>query len=342
VAPGPDGPGVAPPPVEVPKQPKPPETPEPTEPTEPLPAMDFIQFYGLGKVMVTEPGKPATELAGGWRVELGSQFATGTSLAGLLLEGDIQLRLGKATRATVAVGGKPRDLALDTGQLYVVSVYDQSQPVVVTTPLGLVDIVNGRAMVDHRQSRLQVLCLAGSVTMHPRSGASTPVPAGMITWIDREGSGEPPTKAEFIAQYTSWMTGLIVRQEDRSEFEQRVHDMVGEYFGARFHREAARELRRLGAWAVGPLAQALLEHPERPALFQRDTARLVCAMASTDAAPQLFQLLHSSDPEVRVIVYERLVQLTDDGHDYGDRFWRQTDNVEARRQAILQWWERSK
>jgi hypothetical protein len=51
----------------------------------------------------------------------------------------------------------------------------------------------------------------------------------------------------------------------------------------------------------------------------------------------LFQLLYSGVDEVRKLVARRLVQLTNDGHEYGDRLWGGEDNRAAREEAARAW-----
>ena len=56
-----------------------------------------------------------------------------------------------------------------------------------------------------------------------------------------------------------------------------------------------------------------------------------------DTPNYLWTLLEHVDPEVRVIAYSRIYDMTDESVDTGDSFWRDQENHEERENAIKEW-----
>ena len=76
------------------------KTRQPDPPNPESEEMGKILFFGLGMVSVTEPGQATVPLDMEYLLELGTRFETGEhSLAGTLLDEDIQVRMGKRTIA---------------------------------------------------------------------------------------------------------------------------------------------------------------------------------------------------------------------------------------------------
>ncbi|MCB9889501.1 MAG: FecR domain-containing protein [Planctomycetes bacterium] len=295
-----------------------------------------FEFFGFGTVQVLEPGTPPQELQNRWGLAYGSVLRTGKSHAGLLLRDDVQVRLDIGTHAEVVA---PRSLVLQTGQMWLAA-RDAPQLVVVKTPSGLVDVERAVAMIEVRDGRVRVTCLQGQVRVRPRGAAAQRLAVGEQVAVDAGGQQVESCRPEFLDGISSWMTEMIVEQVDTRERDQRATRMVEAYLDGRFRKEARRELFRLGPAAVPALAGALRDHPELPPELARETARMVCSMATTRTKRPLFELLYSADPEVRVLVARRIGEVTDVPYPGGVEFWRGASDPKVRQSAVLEWWGR--
>ena len=198
-------------------------------------------------------------------------------------------------------------------------------------------------MIVRTDDQLRVVCLEGRAEL--RVPGQAVVRVAPQTMANLSASRVRSEKVDFLPRYTSWMTRLIVRQEDQAEREGLVKRMVEHYFGDEFRDEARAELRKLGSAAVMPMIQGLEARPNLDARFQLQTARLICrALAGPDNILQLFYLLKSRVPEVRVLAYETIYEKTDDSYGTGDAFWRAEGAAaeNERRIVIDEWFEHEK
>lgn len=309
----------------------------------PFKEMANIYFYGLGKVWVHEPGKANVELIGAYdEIEHGTSFDTrgSSSLAGLLLAEEIQLRIDKGTKVTVV---EPRNFDVEVGQIYVFSGYEPDLMIVVKTPIALVDVVGGGSMVEFRDGRVQVVCLHGEAEIHSvKGGPDIKLEEGEIGWINQSGEAGGPEKATFLPRWSGWMSKLLILQQDPRELSEHIAALVKAYYGTKHRAEAMRELRKLGGWSLNSMVDKYRENePQGTQEFNRQTAEFICKLATVTTLDPLFKLMSSPDPEVRYVAYSRAVDLTDEGHDIGTKFMR-TASAEDRYKALQKFWDKVK
>jgi FecR protein len=304
---------------------------------QPIEKEDRIWFYGTDSVTVIHPDKTRHTLKGDHALAMGCSFETGSSLAGMLLEYDVQLRLGSNTIAHVS---KPSRISLTQGQLWLYTGETPDGMVVVDTAVAGVDVIGGSANVSLTSGRLTVVCLSGRVEIHPKQGDREPIDLvpdtmGTVSPDGRDG----PAKVPFVEPYTTWMTRLLLQQLDSNELEARIAKMVDAYFG-REHREAARsELRRIGARCIPAIVERYRRGRNVSPKFARATAEMVGAMAESGTKKWVFDLLYDADPEIRVTAYKSAYRITGVNAGTGDKFWRREDNAKERAKVIGEWWE---
>lgn len=290
--------------------------------------MDFTAF---GAITIDEPGEGRQQLKqGGFRARVGTVFTTNDGLAGIYLwANDARVRLGRKTVATV----EPQMIALTTGRLWLCDV-PRPALVRVRTDLAIVEVDTATALVERTATGLWVCSLEGPVVVRTTAGEAVQLGAMQQVEVDAARGPGAVTKVPFMGSLTSWMTQMILLQQDPDELYERIDYLVGSWLDGA-HRDAASvELRRLGSHAVPRLYDALDKVAADTVLVHR-TVALLTDLVEYSQKDWLFALLERDDAEVRAVTFRALVRVAGEPVET-EAFWRMAPASE--RDAALQKW----
>lgn len=292
---------------------------------------DQLQVLSLAAAVVHEPGQPAADLAAGqtYLVPIGTRFETGDGAAGIYaFANDARVRLDRQSTAAVA----PALLTLSRGRLWLSNV-DRPADVTVRTGLADVEVHAAVVQVEIDGASVRVSVLEGLATVRAGAGPTVRLRGNEQIVVGPGGASEVQPMP-FVGALTSWMTRLIVLQQDDRELRARIRDMVAAFRGTTHRDAAVVELRRLGAAAVPELFTALEDPGAEPALQHR-TAALLADLAEFAQAEWLLAMLERGDEETRAHAFRALVRVTGQAVE-SEAFWRD-DSQEQREAAAGRW-----
>lgn len=326
-APTPSGPPSGPPKGEVPT----PVAPDVKKP-QPMPDEQLdLMLMAFGDLSVDEPGKGRQALkAGPYTVLPGTLFETGESLAGIYVyQNDLRVRLDRATAAVV----EPELVTLVRGRMWW-SNHARPAAIAVRTDFGDIQGDAASVVLERREVSLWVACLEGELTVVPGAGSRLRLDAGQQVELRRGGPVTEVQQIPFAGSVTSWMTRMILLQQDDTELRYRIAEMR-DAFLAGTHRDAAeQELRRLGSVIV-PALFALCDPLGADPELRRRTMALLADVADYSSIDRLLTLLEDGDAETRVHMFRALRRIT--GEAVGDEVvWRE-GSPEVRAAAVRDW-----
>ena len=290
-----------------------------------------MEFTAFGAITIDEPGEGEQHLKPNtYRGNVGTTFTTKDGLAGIYMwANDARVRLASQTVATV----EPQLIALTTGRVWVCN---RARPAMVRvrTDLAIVEVDAATAMVERTPTGLWVWSLEGAVVVRTTAGEARKLTALQQLEVDERRGPGAVTDLAFAGSVTSWMTQMILLQQDPAELYDRISYLVVAWLG-REHRDAARvELHRLGSPAVPRLYDALGKVADDPALLHESVA-LIADIAQYAQKDWLFALLERDDAEIRGIVFHALVRVTGEPIET-EAFWR-TAPANEREEALKKW-----
>ncbi len=325
-------PTVPPPPAVPPTKEEPPTKLEPkARESEPSAMVDRLQMMAFGELVIDEPGVGRQELKPGpYTMAVGTLCDTGTAMAGLYVyANDVRIRLDRDTVALVS----PELVTMRRGRLWISNL---ARPADLTVRTDRADVQANAAelMVETHADELWVCCLDGEATVRPKGGAAIRLQAQQqVEWDFRTGLGEVQG-VPFAGSVTSWMTRMIVLQQDDAELQERIAQMLAAYREGAHRDAAALELRRLGAPVVGKLFLALESMAGQPDLLH-STAALIADLAQMAQVDYLLAMLERGDAETRVLAFRALVRVSGEAVE-DEAFWRDGD-AERRDAAVGKW-----
>jgi hypothetical protein len=322
--------------IEPPTKDAPPDVPPPVVPDvkkpQPMASEQLdLMLMAFGDLAVDEPGKGRQKLAPGpYTVLLGSLFETGDSLAGIYVyQNDLRVRLDRGTAAIV----EPEMVTLVRGRLWF-SNLARPADVRVRTDFGDVQADAASVVLERRESSLWVACLEGQLAVQNGAGAKLRLQAGQQVELLRNGPVAEVQKIPFAGSVTSWMTRMILLQQDDTELRNRIAEMRDAFLQEPYRDAAELELRRLGSVIVPTLFAMRDQVAADPDLHRRALA-LMLDVADFTSVDKLFGMLEVADGETRVQVFHALTRIT--GDPVGDQdLWRD-GSAEARAQALRDW-----
>lgn len=290
-----------------------------------------LMLMAFGDLSVDEPGKGRQALkAGPYTVLPGTLFETGESLAGIYIyQNDLRVRLDRATAAIV----EPELVTLVRGRMWW-SNHARPAAIAVRTDFGDVQADAASVVLERREGSLWVACLEGELAVVPGAGSKLRLDAGQQVELRRAGPVTEVQEIPFAGSVTSWMTRMILLQQDDTELRYRIAEMR-DAFLAGTHRDAAElELRRLGSVIV-PAMFALCDPLGADPELRRRTMALLADVADYSSVDKLLTLLEDGDAETRVQMFRALRRIT--GEAVGDEtMWRE-GTPEVRGAAVRDW-----
>jgi hypothetical protein len=184
-----------------------------------------------------------------------------------------------------------------------------------------------------------VIVVTGNVSLRTPQGEVARLEQQQEVWIDPDRGMTRIQQVPFLGNATSWMTRMILAEQDDTELRARVKDMVAAYEDGAHRDEAEREVRKLGSSCVAMLAYGIGQQRGHGDDYARLAARLLAQILDVLRAGYVLPLLSSDDAEVRVETFVGLRRVA--GFDLGqsEDFWRQADA--AQRQAGVAAWQQA-
>lgn len=322
------------PPKETPKEDLPKD--KPPAPTWPMPESNGILLMAFAPMAVDEPGTGFQEIEPRqYQLTDGTTFVTRDGPAGLYVPAnDVRLRLDAMTRARV----QQADVAFDQGRMWV-DCGGRKTDLKVDAGLAVAKVEGGSCMFVRDGKGVAVIGITGNVSLRTPQGEAARLEAGQEVWIDPDRGMTRIQQVPFLGTATSWMTRMILTEQDDTELRARVKDMVAAYEDGAHREEAEREVRKLGSTCVPMLAYGIEQQQGHGDTYARDAARLLAQIVDVLRAGYVLPLLASDDAEVRVETFLGLRRAT--GVDLGqsEDFWRQADA--AQRQGGAEAWKQA-
>ena len=290
-----------------------------------------LMLMAFGDLSVDEPGKGRQALkAGPYTVLPGTLFETGESLAGIYIyQNDLRVRLDRATAAIV----EPELVTLVRGRMWW-SNLARPAAIAVRTDFGDVQADAASVVLERREGSLWVACLEGELAVVPGAGSKLRLDAGQQVELRRAGPVTEVQEIPFAGSVTSWMTRMILLQQDDTELRYRIAEMR-DAFLAGTHRDAAeQELRRLGSVIV-PAMFALCDPLGADPELRRRTMALLADVSDYSSVDKLLTLLEDGDAETRVQMFRALRRIT--GEAVGDEVMWREGTPEVRGAAVRDW-----
>jgi hypothetical protein len=346
------GPGQAPAPAPLPvapvtqpaqpKEEKPEEKPKEEQPKEPqpanpmLPREDMLYLMAFGKVHVDEPGGGAQDLQpGGFWVALGTTVATDDGAqAGLYRQADdSRLRSDYETVATAS----PGEVRLHSGRVWI-GAGQRGAEIRLVTDLATIQLSHAEAIAIRETTGVAVIAVQGELLVRTSSGQSTKLEQGSQVWIDADRGMSALEKVPFLPASTSWMTHMLLQEQDESALKSRVGELVDAYVEGSQRAAASQEIHKLGSRCVAGLVQSIEKRLPADPDYARATTALAADVADFRGALLLLALLAVDDAEVRVRACHGSVRATgmDGGTD--ETLWR-NGSLEQRQAAITLLWK---
>ncbi|MCA8973637.1 MAG: hypothetical protein KDC98_02900 [Planctomycetes bacterium] len=305
-------------------------------PPDPMAADPHLLLMAFGPIAIEEP-KMARHVVepNQYRIELGTTFDTGDSMAGLYVYGnDARVRLATNTVATIDFDR----MVLREGLLWV-STVNSPAAMVLEAELAAVQFEAAVLQIDRRPTGVEVTVLEGAATVRARGAGARRLNAMQAMTVDATGTPGEVVEVPFAGTATAWMTPMVLQQTDESELEARIHEMVDAFIAGE-HRDAAEiELSRFGSRSVPALYDILERVAGEPQLLHR-TAALIGAIADLSRRGWLFAMLESPDEELRAIAFRSLARVSREAVE-DESFWRAASSTD-RDTMLARWRERLK
>lgn len=316
------------PPKEEPKR----EIKPPLLPERPSGDPDYMVLMAFGEMTIDEPGEGVQKLEPmSYHVRAGTRYTTGEGQAGIyVLANDTRVRLDAATQARIGIDR----CEFDRGRMYLCC---NREPATMTieTPLATLQFDAGTDVILNGDAEgLNIVGMRGNVLIRTTKAETIRLGKSESVKLDARRGATPPERIEFLGNVTSWMTQMIILQQDPAELRSRVLSMVEAYEDGRQRAAAEIEIRRLGARCVPMLAYGAEKRLAEPD-YVRGVATLVGELVDYDYAHYLFGLLTQGEADVREIIFAGIRRAT--GIAEGDAaFWRDAD-LPTREQAAQRW-----
>jgi hypothetical protein len=332
-----------PPKVESPKPDKPDDNkpkPDDKKPDKPPPnwpmESEGIAMMAFAPMAIDEPGVGVQEIeARPYRVADGTTFITRNGPAGLyIVQNDVRVRLDVMTRARVQAS----EVRLEQGRAWIDSGTRLTE-IKIATDLVTSRLEGGCATLTREANGVAVVAVTGTVSMRTPQGEAARLEPRQQAWVDAERGISSITQVPFLGTATSWMTRMILQEQDDTELRQRVKDMVAAYEDGAYRQAAEREIRKLGSHCVPLLAYGIEQHLGHGDDYARQAAQLVAQTVDFLRAGYVLPLLQSDDAEVRVSIFDGLRRAA--GQDLGqtEESWRQAPA--ERRKLGAEAWEQA-
>jgi len=281
-----------------------------------------------GKVLDTTETVPAA-LAAGDTLPFDRTIATlEDGLAFLALEGDVAIRMNRATRLHVAGRGA---LALQEGELWLRAPEDGGR-VVVETFHGVLTARGGTFHLKAGTAQTTAAALAGEAEFVGNTGEHARLAAGSRCTSEggSVGAVEPVKDAWSLV---AWQVRPLAECVDFEEAVELVSPWVDRLGDPQLAEVAAHELRRTGEVGAAALGMVLWDARSVPAEHLRRIAALLEDLAGPSTVRYAMQGLLAEDPEVRVLAHATVQRVT--GLSERDaEFWRRATAAE-RFDAVL-------
>jgi hypothetical protein len=316
----PVGPGQ--PPDEQPPDQKQPDE-RPPDQKQPIPDMrsDHLLLMAFGALTVDEPDKGRQELTpGGWKVAARTTFTTAEARAGIYAyPSDLQVRLDEQTVAMVASD----HVALTEGRVWLYTGGSRAAARIEADPVTVL-VEGGAAMVTRAREGVGVVACRGPLNLRTANGAARRLLDGQRIWFDSARGFGDAEAVPFMPAETSWMTQMILQQQDETELRERVVNLVAAWEQGTHRAAAAREIRKLGSRCV-PMLVYGIEQRHGDAATLRETAALVAQIVDHHDCRFAAHLLLDDDAEIRVAAFRGVARAS--GEDFGtdEAFWRDAD-----------------
>lgn len=334
--------GLTPPKVESPKQDKPddnkPKPDDNKQPDKPPPGWPMesegIAMMAFAPMAIDEPGAGHQEIeARPYRVADGTTFITRNGPAGLyIVQNDVRVRLDVMTRARVQAS----EVQLEQGRAWIDSGTRLTE-IKITTDLVASRLESGSATFTREANGVAVIAVTGTVSMRTPQGEAARLDPRQQAWVDAERGISSITQVPFLGTATSWMTRMILQEQDDTELRTRVKEMVAAYEDGAHRQAAEREIRKLGSHCVPLLAYGIGRQLGHGDDYARQAAHLVAQTVDFLRAGYVLPLLYNDDGEVRVSAFDGLRRAV--GQDLGqtEESWRQA--TPGQRTAGAEAWE---
>ncbi len=323
-------------PVQAPDAPQP-HDPKPPQPW-PMPRDDAFYLMAFGELAVEEPGRGPGDLKpGAYDLPMGTLVrTTDLSRAGVYTAvNDSRMRLDCSTTARITAV----EVTLEKGRLWLHASPRHPGDLRIASSLATAMVTAGRAIADHRTDGLQVLSIDGTVVVRTAAGQTAQLQPGQLVWVDPDQGLSSVEKVPFLGSATSWMTDMVLMEQDQTELHERVREMVAAYEEGTHRAAAALEIRKLGTTTLGLLVDIVQRSTTADPDFARATAALAADVVEYRTVDWMFPLLESDDIDVRLIAFRGLRRATGTDGGTDEEFWRDASTV-RRRDAIQNWKKR--
>lgn len=309
--------------------------PPPKQPPDPWQGREHLLYLmAFGPVQVDEPGvgrqdlEPAAyEVAVGTLVRTNDESRVGVHV----MATDARIRLDCASEARIT----PGEVELIRGRVWI-DAGARAAETRVRTALATTIVAQAQAMVTRQGEGLAVVGMQRPVVVRSSRGETVQIPPGSEVALDPDRGFGPVQPVPFLGTATSWMTEMILLQQDDTELRSRVREMVQAYEAGEHRAAAEREIRKLGTRCLALLVTSVQERLSAEPDYARATAVLAADLVEYRTAGWMFPLLELEDEAVRLAAFRGLTRATgtDGGTDAG--FWRDA-SVVRRRDAIAAW-----
>lgn len=302
---------------------------KPKDPREDM--QGSLMLMAFGEVTVNEPKQSREVLAPNqYYVAIGTIFETAESMAGIyIFANDARVRLAQETVATVDVDR----VALRGGRVWISNI-TRPAPLRIEAELATIQADAAVMQVERYGNGVTVIVLDGSATVRASGGGTRRVDAGKQLQIDAQGTAAAVVDAPFFGMVTSWMTHMVLQQQDETELRARIDQMTNAFIEGTHRDAAAKELRRLGPKIVPRLYKALDQVGVDRELRHR-TADLIARQSDYLHHEWLLAMLERGDEETRAVAFHAIVRVSET--EVGDEaFWRAASSTD--RAVELQRW----
>jgi hypothetical protein len=208
----------------------------------------------------------------------------------------------------------------------------------IESDLATVRFERGEMMAIRETAGLAVIAVSGESLVRTPGGQSTRLSPGLQVFVDPDRGISSVQQVPFLGTATSWMTDMILQEQDETSLNARVREMVDAYAEGSQRAAAAHEIRKLGTRCVGGLVQSASKRLPADVEYARATALLAAEIADYRSARWLFQLLEAEDAEVRVIAFRGIVRATGTDGGGDETLWR-NGSFADRVASATRWWQ---